>query len=326
MKRAAHKIIYTHGGGRLGNQVIRAAHWIAWVRSQTSDVEVVNIAFWPFASLFEVWNEHPGCVFPLRTGGADRWARRRLRLPEELRVVLENRRRWPRAVQAAARVLPGWQALELDIAADEALDLDAPGFLARIARRPVTAVAGWRIATWHQVAAQEAALRPYFRPAASYRTVAEGYVAKLREHYDHLVGVFIRQSDYRDWNEGRFLFDAGRYAQWMHELVALYGGKSVGFLVASESAQDEAAFSGLPVHLATGVPGQGGHWFESWVELSLCDVIVSPPSTFSATAAFLGQRPLWPVVSRDQIMGFDQVIADGMVGAARHPVFSLAVK
>ena len=76
----------------------------------------------------------------------------------------------------------------------------------------------------------------------------------------------------------------------------------------------------------TGSANVGGNWFESWVELSLCDFIVSPPSTFSATAAFLGRIPIWPVLSGDQAMAFDQVIADGLVGAARHPVFSLAVK
>jgi hypothetical protein len=326
MKRPAHQIIYTHGGGRLGNQVIRAAHWIAWVRSQTASVEVVNLAFWPFASLFEVWGEHPGCVFPLRPGGADRWARRFDALPAGLQSVFENRRRGPCAVQSAGRLLPGWQAIDLNIAQGEALDLDSPAFLGRVTRRPVTTIAGWRIATWKQVAAQEIELRSYFRPAAAFRRAAESFVTGLRDRYDRLFGVFIRQTDYREWYDGRFLFETGRYADWMRELVELNRGQRVGFVVASESAQDAAVFSGLPVHFATGVAGQGGHWFESWIELSLCDVIVSPPSTFSATAAFLGDRPLWPVLARDQTMAFDQVMMDGMVGAARHPIFSLAVK
>lgn len=326
MNRPAHQVIYTHGGGRLGNQVIRAAHWIAWVRSQAASVEVVNLAFWPFAPLFEVWGEHPGCAFPLRTGGADRWARRRAALPAGLQRVLENRRRWPRAVQASGRLLPGWQAIDLDIARDQALDLDDPAFLGRVTRRRVTTLAGWRVATWRQVAAQEAELRAYFRPAEPFRRVAETFISGLRGRYDRLIGVFIRQTDYREWHEGRFRFETGRYAGWMRELLALHPGQRVGFVVASECAQDAVEFTGLPVHFATGLPGQGGHWFESWIELSRCDVVVSPPSTFSATAAFLGARPLWPVLASDQTLAFDQVIADGMIGAARHPVFSLAVK
>lgn len=326
MKRTAHQVIYTHGGGRLGNQVIRAAHWIAWVRSQTTSLEVVNLAFWPFASLFELWGEYPGCVFPFRPSRADRLARWRADLPVGLRGLLDDRRRLPRAVQSAGRFFPGWQAIALNIAQDEKLNLDDPAFLARVTRRPVTTVAGWRIASWKQVEAQESELRSFFRPAAAFNRVAEGFIAGLRERYDRLIGVFIRQTDYREWHDGRFLFEAGRYAGWMRELVALHTGQRVGFVVASEAAQDAAVFIGLPVHFATGVPGQRGHWFESWIELSLCDFIVSPPSTFSATAAFLGACPLWPLTERDQTMKFDQVIVDGMGGAARHPVFSLAVK
>jgi hypothetical protein len=85
-------------------------------------------------------------------------------------------------------------------------------------------------------------------------------------------------------------------------------------------------FAGLPCFFATGTLNAGGHWFESWVELSQCDVIVTPPSTFSATAAFVGGVPLWPVLSADQMMAPEQRIEDGMVGAARHPLFSRSVK
>ena len=62
------------------------------------------------------------------------------------------------------------------------------------------------------------------------------------------------------------------------------------------------------------------------LELSLCELIVSPPSTFSATAAFLGNKPLWPVAVWNQIMALDQIFAGGIVEAAKHPAFSLAVK
>lgn len=326
MKRAAPQIIYTHGGGRLGNQVIRFAHWIAWVRASGDAFELVNFAFWPFAPHFEVWREHPACVYPLRKGRADRVARWRAALPAGLQRLLEKRRALPRLVQAAGRVLPGWQAIDLNIAADESLDLDLPEFGARVARRPVTTCCGWRIATWDKVAAQVAELRPFFRPAPEVRRVTDEYMARLRARYDVLIGVFIRQSDYRQWNDGRFYFETQAYVNWMRQLLDLHPGRRVGFVVASEERQAPALFAGLPWHPASGLPGEAGHWFESWVELARCDLIVSPPSTFSATAAFLGGIPLWPVLAANQELAFDQMIADGLVGAARHPVFSLAVK
>jgi hypothetical protein len=68
-----------------------------------------------------------------------------------------------------------------------------------------------------------------------------------------------------------------------------------------------------------------GDAFDSFVELSLCDAIMSPPSTFAAMAAFVGRKPLWPLLERGQVLAPEQVILDALSDAARHPVFSCAV-
>ena len=39
-----HTVIYTHGGGRLGNQVLRLAHWVAWVREPPGAGEIREAA------------------------------------------------------------------------------------------------------------------------------------------------------------------------------------------------------------------------------------------------------------------------------------------
>jgi hypothetical protein len=325
MKTPAHRVIYTHGGGRLGNQVVRFAHWIAWARAHETEVEVLNLAFWPFARYFGVWREHPGCVFPVRDGNADGLARRVATHPR-LSSAMEGRNRLQRAVQAAGRWLPGWQSIELDIAGGESLDLDDPAFLARVRRRAVTTCCGWKIASWRLVAEHTTELRALFRPALEFEKSAANFIDGLRQRHDVVIGVFMRQSDYREWRGGRFYFSTAQYAAWIRQLIDLHAGKRVAVVIASEVRQDPAVFEGLPCFFASGTLNAGGHWFESWVELSLCDVIVTPPSTFSATAAFLGGLALWPVVSADQVMSFDQIIEDGMVGAARDPVFSCSVK
>lgn len=325
MKRPTHHVIYTHGGGRLGNQVIRFAHWIAWAHEYSGAVQVVNIAFWPFAQFFELWREHPGCAYPVRDGNADRVAARRAALPPSLRDWLERRCRLQRLVQTAGHWWPGCQAVELDVVREESLELDND-FLFRVTRRPTTMCSGWKIANWSLIAKHESHLRDLFRPARNFAERAEKFVRQIRAQHDVLIGVLIRQSDYREWYDGRFFFPATQYAIWMRQLLELYRGRCVAFVVASETWHHPGIFANLPVYFASGSPNAGGHWFESWVEMSRCDMIVSPPSTFSATAAFLGRVALWPVVARDQPMAFDQVMADGIVEAARHPVFSLSVK
>ncbi|MDP3069244.1 MAG: hypothetical protein Q8N18_03100 [Opitutaceae bacterium] len=321
MTRRPHQIIYTHGGGRLGNQVLRFAHWIAWAMENAGEVEVLNLAFWPHARDFAVWRTHPGCVFPLRAGRADRLAT----MAPRLWRALEKNSRLPRAVQAAGRRWPGWQAVDLDIVGEEQLALDAD-FLARVKRRRVTTCCGWEIANWPLVEKHAAAVRELFQPAAEHRAAAVGFISGLRRAHDLVIGVQIRQTDYRAWHDGRFHFSTERYAAWLRDLVALHPDRRVAFVVTSEVAQEPARFVDLPVFFAGGSANAGGDAIRGWAELSLCDLIVSPPSTFSATAAFLGGVPLWPLGAADQAMARDQVFSGGIVAAARHPIFSLAVK
>ena len=319
------QVIYTHGGGRLGNQVLRFAHWIAWAMEHAGEVEVLNFAFWPYANGFAAWREHPGCVFPLRDGRADTLAQRWQRAARGPLGVLEKKSRLPRLVQAAGHVWPGWQAVDLDIVREGKLALDA-AFLARVRQQRVTTCCGWEIANWPLVEKHEAPVREWFRPAAQFAAPSTQFVAQLRRDHDLVIGVFIRQSDYREWHAGRFFFPAAQYAIWMRQLLALHPGRRVAFVVASEWWHEPGLFSDLPVYFASGSANAGGHELCSWIELSLCDFIVSPPSTFSATAAFLGQVPLWPVAAWNQTMALDQIFSGGIIGAAKHPVFSLAVK
>lgn len=321
----AHRVIYTHGGGRLGNQIVRFVHWIAWACAHEGEVEVLNLAFWPFARHFALWREHPGCLFPVRSGIEDGVARRAAQ-STRIRAAMEGRMRLQHVVQAAGRWLPHWQAVELNIAEDESLNLDGAAFLNHVRRRRVTTCCGWRIASWRLVAEREREMRALFRPAVEFERGAAEFVGDIRRRHDIVVGVFIRHSDYSIWDEGRFYFSAMQYAGWMRQVLDLYPGKRVAFLIASDERQDPALFAGLPIFFASGTLNQGGHWFASWVELSLCDVIVTPPSTFSATAAFGGDVPLWPVVTGDQQIAWEQRIEGGIAAAASHPVFSRSVK
>ncbi len=319
-------IIYTHGGGRLGNQVIRHAHWLAWTRAQEGRVNLVNLAFWPFANFFDCWQQHPGCGIPLRPDRADRLARVRDKLPEGLRRWGDQGHHLARAVHALGRCWPGWQAMALDDLKGEGIDLNEPAFLSRVAACRVTTLSGWKIASWRLVTEQQAELRQFFQPAPEWSRRAQEFISNLRQHHDLLIGVFIRQSDYREWEEGRFYFSTAHYLVWIRQLLDLHSGRRVAVVIASEVRQDPALFAGLPCHFATGAVNVGGHSFESWLQLSRCDLVVSPPSTFSATAAFLGEVPLWPLAAAGQVMDFNQIIPDHLIGAARHPAFSLSVK
>jgi hypothetical protein len=112
----------------------------------------------------------------------------------------------------------------------------------------------------------------------------------------------------------------------MRNVAALFPGRRVAFVVAADAPQEEADFRGLSVHFTTGSAGRGGHWFESFAALSRCDFVLSVPSTFAACAAFAGNVPLWPLAGPGVELSCDQMLAEALTGAARHPVFSEAVK
>ena len=319
MKAAATKLIYTAGAGRLGNQVIRFAHWIAWALENSRAVEVRDLAFWPYAEYFATWRAHPGCVFPLRADGWDEIARWLRLLPAPLRHRLDLRVQ--RQVQARGHPRAGWQAVALDDAARELLDLADPAWARRLEGHAVTTCAGWRFASWEMLGRQEAAVRQYFQPAPRYAAAAGEYLGALRQRHGFIIGVHVRQGDYRTWEDGRFYFPIDQYEQWIGQALTLHADRNPVVVVVSDEPLAGTFGAGRPVQVR-----REREAFADWTVLSLCDVILCPPSTFPATAAFAGARPLWPVVRPDQVLDRAQVIADGLLGAARHPEFSLAVK
>ena len=324
MTGPSHTVIYTHGGGRLGNQLLRLAHWMAWAREHEGEVEVIDTAFWPYAQFFEHWKNHPACVYPVRPHRLDTAARQFSRLSVWLGP--RGERCLQRAAHATGRWWPGWQARSLDDRAGESIDLESSDFFSVVTKHRVTTCAGWKISGWKFFAKHQAMIKECFRPDPVFVRCAEKFIAPLRGEYDVLAGLVIRQGDYQMWHDGRFCFSTGTYAGWIRQLIDLHPGRRVAVVMACDERQDPSAFAGLPCYFASGSANAGGHWFESFVELSRCDFVLSPPSTFGAMAAFVGGRPLWPLLAPDQALAFAQIITDALPGAAAHPVFGLSVK
>jgi len=116
---------------------------------------------------------------------------------------------------------------------------------------------GWQIANWRLVAKHESLLRKMFQPTKEFLARAEKVVGEIRAQYDVLIGVFIRQSDYREWYDGRFFFPATQYAVWMRQLLELHSGRRVTFLIASEVWHHPGLFTDMPMHFASGTPNAG---------------------------------------------------------------------
>ena len=187
-------VVYTHGGGRLGNQIIRLAHWLAWTRAHPGTVNVIDMGFWRYAKYFSHWSGNPGCAFPRTSTSANLLAVLQGMVPE--RFLFGAERRLQHLVHAAGRRWPGGGSMALNDAREESLDLADPAFRQDVSSRWVTTCSGWKIASWHLVAEQQNELREFFRPKPAWTKVAADFVTGLRTQHDLVIGVQIRQSDY----------------------------------------------------------------------------------------------------------------------------------
>ena len=92
--------------------------------------------------------------------------------------------------------------------------------------------------------------------------------------------------------------------------AAIAFGPDCCLVVATDENQPPDILHGLNAVWCTGAIGQTGHFVESMTELSLCDVIVSPPSTFAGWAAFMGQVPQLPLTRADQVIRREDLTDD----------------
>ncbi len=289
----------------MGNQIIRAAHWLAWAMDYPDDIRLVNLAFWPYASSFQGTVDWPGCAYPSAIKGLDDLARLRSHLPGWFLDKAE--RRFQHLVHAVGAVLPGMQRLDDCPDGAAGINLDGDDFYQRVVLKRVTTCAGWNITGWSRVRHHQNELRAFFRPHNPVAAKAAAFVAGLRERCDRVVGVFIRQGDYMTWQGGRFGFSTLHYVRWMRQVLDIESGHRVCFLITSDTWQDPGQFAGLPYVFSNGSKNAGGSAITSFAEMSECDLILTPPSTFSSAAAFVGKCPLWPVVRPDQSLSSDQI-------------------
>ena len=129
-------------------------------------------------------------------------------------------------------------------------------------------------------------IRSFLEPLNVYQEKATQLVTKIKLQTDVLVGVHLRQTDYKEFVGGRFFYSLEQYLMKMLEIRDLYHPRRCSFLICSDVQwegnlkQDLAYFAGL------------GTLVGDLMALSKCDLILGPPSTFSGWAAWYGKVPI----------------------------------
>ncbi len=310
-------LVYTHGAGRLGNQLFAYAHFVAFLAEYSGQYNFINFAFTPYAKLLKHTSTLLGCTYPT--------IHRQFATLHRLVSILEVRPKTgatavlqekalvniARSLHGYAELMPNAQSLVVKdiyywsfIAGQRLayLDLALPKTVELLQSKSLSVLAGWGIRSWSLLEKHGNVVREALAFHPRYECVASVFVEDLRQQYDYLIGVAIRQGDYRSAADFKcFMFETHQYVDWMRQAQNEFAHRGkVGFIVTADEPQDIHQFAGLNVHFATGIAGGSGHFIESLIELALCDLLITSGTTFAGWAAFWGNIPILPLYESNQ--------------------------
>ena len=273
--------------GRLANRMVLFANFAALAEEQ--EHRLINFTFHSYSELFAGTRGNIYCRYPRpkRRSWMDvvpgiATALRRTRIPYHLtRATAALNERFPIFGNAAITLheLPG-QRVTL---------LDGPEYQEKIRPAGIIFVYGWWLRAPALVKKHGDKIRAYFRPVEQFEKAARDAIEPLRRAADVVIGVHIRQGDYRGWHGGKYFFPIARYAAWMQELAAQFPGRRVAFFVCSDEPRNAGEFPGLTVGFGTDSP------VSDLDALARCDYLLGTKSTFSQWASFYGEKPLLQV-------------------------------
>lgn len=323
-------LIFTDGGGRLANQLTNYGHLYAFYKHHNNKIVLINIPFAPYSHLFEGTVTNRAGYFP-----------RNHRYFPSLKFLLKNtgtfvHRRLIRILHLAGCFLPQWQsiifpnkkAVKKRIVGKtiDHLDLDEALSSQIFTSKSVTILGGWPLRNWKLFAKYHEQIRKHFTVIAKYKKPSDTYIQKLRNKHEKLIGVFMRKTDYKIWHDGKYFFSNQQYCEWMKQIQEIYSNENTAFVIASDQKQNILDYKGIPVYFSTGIKGGRGHFVQSLYELSQCDWIITPPSTFSIWAAFLGDIPVLPLCEKKQNINLHDLLNNHIFACVSHPHMSLAMK
>jgi hypothetical protein len=280
--------------GRLGNRIVLFANLIAYAAEH--GYRLVNVTFHSYASFFETTRRDVYCRYPIAkrrslfdlipgVAAAIRKTRIFVHIIRRVSLLNEKLPLFGKRV-FTLRERPG-QLIIL---------LETPEVQAQIEDARILFVYGWVFRAPGAMRRQAEKVRAYFRPIAEYERASTQAVALLRKDAEVVIGVHVRQEDYRRWRQGTCFFTMPQYASWMRELADQFPGQKVSFLVCSDEPRHQEEFPGLPVGFGPGSP------MGDLYSLAKCDYILGPLSSYSQWASFYGNKPLYQLTdSKDRL-------------------------
>jgi len=139
-----------------------------------------------------------------------------------------------------------------------------------------------------------------FQPRANITRAVDALITEARSTAAKLVGVHIRQNDYRTFEGGKYYFSPDQVARMLNDYIAKTGQANTCFIIASDEKIDPSVFAGLNIRFTS------GQIMEDLFALSRTDLLIGTNSTFGAFAAFYGNIPM--VIFTDQVIDWNHYL------------------
>lgn len=265
--------------GRLANRLLLFAHFIG--TAVEYGFRVVNPAFCEYAHYFPATAGDLLCNFP----------KTKRPIPP---IGYYSRGAAYRATFQTANCLHLLRRCGLDtgiirLRREDTLDLDGEAFLAAIQKHRVLFVQDWFFRSSMNCEKHGGLIREFLRPWDTHMSRARELADAARKKGSLLVGVHVRQGDYRRAKGGRFYYSHDQYRRVMDQVESVFGSESVCFLVCSDEYVPRERFRGLDVSYGN------GHELEDLYGLAYCDRLIGPPSTYGKWASFYGAVPRYEI-------------------------------
>jgi hypothetical protein len=284
-------VICSRAGG-LGNRLFVFAHFIA--NAIEFNYEVVNPGFFDYAKYFKKTCNDLLCRYPSR-GSAGKNSKPAQILFYHLFYavfkILERTKLFGKSIPV------------LDISSfdreSKSYDLSGKDFIRLQSNAQLILARGWLFRDYNNIIKHAEAIRNFFTPIDPYVSNISQLIAKARNDCDVLVGVHIRQGDYRIFANGKYFYHTADYCQFMKQIIEVFWNKKVKFIICSNVYQNEGFFKGLNYIMGS------NHIVEDMYTFTKCDYLVGPPSTYTGWASFYGSVPIFTITALGQNLAID---------------------
>ncbi len=269
-------IIIVRRPGQLGNSLFHYAHFIAF--GIEKKIHIANPAFYEYASYFE--GSHNSLISSYITSHSI------VNFPLISKTLFYVSFYFGITIQKSG--IKNKYCASISLNWHESLDLDnlenAHKWVSRY-----TFVQGWLFRANNLFSKYRNEIINYFTPVPAHLETINKFMLPLKTEYDIVIGVHIRRGDYKFFAGGKHFYSLEEYQEVMENVVGLFPGQKICFLICSNEQHVLADFKGLNCIFGP------NHQLEDMYCLAKCNYIVGPPSTYTMWASYYGQVKLYMI-------------------------------